>query len=46
MGVGQFCTKPGLIFGLNSSAFDQFQKVLAELLASGGAGDDVAWRDW
>jgi len=34
MGVGQFCTKPGLIFGLNSSAFDQFQKMLAELLSA------------
>lgn len=34
MGVGQFCTKPGLIFGLNGTAFDQFQKVLAELLAA------------
>lgn len=34
LGVGQFCTKPGLIFGLNSSAFDQFQKVLAELLSA------------
>ena len=34
MGVGQFCTKPGLIFGLNSVAFDQFQKVLADLLSA------------
>ena len=32
MGVGQFCTKPGLIFGVNSVAFDQFQKTLAGLL--------------
>ena len=34
MGVGQFCTKPGLIFGLDSDAFDQFQKVLAGLLSA------------
>lgn len=32
MGVGQFCTKPGLVFGLSSAEFDQFQKSLAGLL--------------
>lgn len=32
MGVGQFCTKPGLVFGLHSTEFDQFQKTLAGLL--------------
>ena len=32
MGVGQFCTKPGLVFGLKSVAFDQFQQSLAGLL--------------
>jgi len=31
MGVGQFCTKPGLIFGLQEAGFDQFQKALAQL---------------
>ncbi len=34
LGVGQFCTKPGLIFGLNSGEFDQFQKVLSQLLSA------------
>jgi NADP-dependent aldehyde dehydrogenase len=34
MGVGQFCTKPGLVFGVRSVEFDQFQKVLAGLLAA------------
>lgn len=32
MGVGQFCTKPGLVFGLQGGEFDQFQKTLAGLL--------------
>jgi NADP-dependent aldehyde dehydrogenase len=32
LGVGQFCTKPGLIFGLQSTEFDRFQKTLAQLL--------------
>jgi NADP-dependent aldehyde dehydrogenase len=31
MGVGQFCTKPGLIFGLQGAGFDQFQKALGQL---------------
>ncbi len=30
MGVGQFCTKPGLVFGLQSAGFDQFQKTLGQ----------------
>jgi NADP-dependent aldehyde dehydrogenase len=30
MGVGQFCTKPGLIFGLQSAGFDQFQRTLGQ----------------
>lgn len=29
VGVGQFCTKPGLVFGMESSEFEQFQKALA-----------------
>ncbi|HMP81471.1 MAG TPA: aldehyde dehydrogenase (NADP(+)), partial [Verrucomicrobiota bacterium] len=32
MGVGQFCTKPGLVFGLGGDQFAQFQKTLAGLL--------------
>jgi 2,5-dioxopentanoate dehydrogenase len=32
LGVGQFCTKPGLVFGLNSAEFEQFQKTLAGML--------------
>jgi len=29
MGVGQFCTKPGLVFGVNGDDFDGFQTSLA-----------------
>ena len=32
LGVGQFCTKPGLVFGLGGGDFDQFQRTLAALL--------------
>jgi alpha-ketoglutaric semialdehyde dehydrogenase len=32
MGVGQFCTKPGLVFGLGGEAFDAFQTTLSGLL--------------
>jgi NADP-dependent aldehyde dehydrogenase len=31
-GAGQFCTKPGLVFGLRDAAYDQFQKSIAKLL--------------
>jgi NADP-dependent aldehyde dehydrogenase len=31
-GVGQLCTKPGLVFGLRGAAFDQFQESLARSL--------------
>lgn len=31
-GAGQFCTKPGLIFGLQDVAFEQFQQNLGQLL--------------
>src|SRR5262245_25985475 len=34
MGVGQFCTKPGLVFGLQGEAFEEFQKRLAQTLES------------
>jgi alpha-ketoglutaric semialdehyde dehydrogenase len=33
LGVGQFCTKPGLVFGLQGGLFEEFQKALAGLLA-------------
>lgn len=32
LGVGQFCTKPGLVFGLQGAALDEFHKILAGLL--------------
>jgi NADP-dependent aldehyde dehydrogenase len=32
MGVGQFCTKPGLVFGLGGEAFDAFQTTFSGLL--------------
>jgi NADP-dependent aldehyde dehydrogenase len=32
LGVGQFCTKPGLVFGLQSAALDEFQHALARSL--------------
>jgi alpha-ketoglutaric semialdehyde dehydrogenase len=32
MGVGQFCTKPGLVFGLGGDVFDRFQGIFAGLL--------------
>jgi alpha-ketoglutaric semialdehyde dehydrogenase len=33
MGVGQFCTKPGLVFGLHDDAFADFQQQLAALIS-------------
>ena len=32
MGVGQFCTKPGLVFGLAGEAFDAFETTFSGLL--------------
>ena len=32
LGVGQFCTKPGLVFGLSGEEFNQFEAALAPLL--------------
>ncbi|MCC7010289.1 MAG: aldehyde dehydrogenase (NADP(+)) [Acidobacteria bacterium] len=32
MGVGQFCTKPGLVFGLQDDAFAAFQQDVASLV--------------
>jgi hypothetical protein len=34
MGVGQFCTKPGLVFGLPGAEFEQFQELLAGALTT------------
>jgi NADP-dependent aldehyde dehydrogenase len=36
LGVGQFCTKPGLVFGVASPALDQFQRSLAASLENAG----------
>jgi len=33
-GVGQFCTKPGLVFGIKGSAFNGLEDVLGKLLAA------------
>ena len=32
LGVGQFCTKPGLVFGLEGHDLDKFQEALARVL--------------
>lgn len=32
LGVGQFCTKPGLVFGVQGAEFEQFRQTLAQLL--------------
>ncbi|HTY87939.1 MAG TPA: aldehyde dehydrogenase (NADP(+)) [Candidatus Acidoferrum sp.] len=32
LGAGQFCTKPGLVFGLQGAAFEQFQSSLTQVL--------------
>ncbi len=34
LGAGQFCTNPGLVFGVQSEAFEIFQKQLAEMMAA------------
>jgi NADP-dependent aldehyde dehydrogenase len=34
LGAGQFCTKPGLVFGLQDAAFEEFQSSLAQALAT------------
>ena len=38
LGVGQFCTKPGLVFGIDSAGFNLFQEVLAQGLRSTSPG--------
>ncbi len=34
LGVGQFCTKPGLVFGVAGEEFDRFQEALATSVAA------------
>jgi alpha-ketoglutaric semialdehyde dehydrogenase len=34
LGVGQMCTKPGLIFGVTGAAWDEFARAFAERIAS------------
>jgi NADP-dependent aldehyde dehydrogenase len=38
LGVGQFCTNPGLVVGLAGAQFDAFAAAAAEALAAKGAG--------
>lgn len=38
LGVGQFCTNPGLVLGLRGTAFDKFVEAAAAALAAKGAG--------
>jgi NADP-dependent aldehyde dehydrogenase len=38
MGVGQFCTNPGVLIGVQSDAMDQFARALAERMASAEPG--------
>jgi len=38
LGVGQFCTNPGVIFAKESSALDTFKKILVEKLKANPAG--------
>jgi NADP-dependent aldehyde dehydrogenase len=38
LGVGQFCTNPGLVIGLAGAQFDAFAAAAAEALAAKGAG--------
>ena len=37
LGVGQFCTKPGLIFGVAGPAFDAFTKAAGEAISAANA---------
>ena len=38
LGVGQFCTSPGLLLGIKSEALDQFKSALASSLSSSPKG--------
>lgn len=50
MGVGQFCTNPGVVIGLDSPEWEQFGERVTELLRSVSAGamltDGIAQRYW
>jgi NADP-dependent aldehyde dehydrogenase len=37
LGVGQFCTKPGLIFGVEGPSFDAFTKAAGEAISAANA---------
>jgi len=38
LGVGQFCTKPGIVIGIEGPAFDQFSTAAAKAVETMGAG--------
>jgi NADP-dependent aldehyde dehydrogenase len=38
LGVGQFCTKPGLVFAMRGAATDRFVRTLAQLVEAAPAG--------
>ncbi|MEQ1862273.1 MAG: aldehyde dehydrogenase (NADP(+)) [Chthoniobacteraceae bacterium] len=38
MGVGQFCTKPGLVFGIGSPEFEKFGEEFADLMRAAAPG--------
>ena len=38
MGVGQFCTKPGLVFGLGGNSFEQFAENFAAAMRTAAPG--------
>ncbi|MEO7413870.1 MAG: aldehyde dehydrogenase (NADP(+)) [Opitutaceae bacterium] len=46
VGVGQFCTKPGLVFGLQSGGFDEFQQSFATFLEASPAGTMLHGGIW
>jgi NADP-dependent aldehyde dehydrogenase len=39
LGVGQFCTNPGLLLAIKSKGLDKFKKVLGEGIASAASGN-------
>jgi alpha-ketoglutaric semialdehyde dehydrogenase len=45
-GVGQLCTKPGVVFGLQEGGFDQFQKTFADFLEASSAGTMLHGGIW
>ena len=38
MGIGQFCTKPGLVFGLGGGAFENFAEQFAGIIGAAAPG--------